>query len=65
MNFVPESVKSPRGPPAVSRLRARGTLEPGAVAGNTPLAAAFALVPIVVMAIYLFGAKRFGAFDAL
>jgi putative spermidine/putrescine transport system permease protein len=35
------------------------------VAGNTPLAAAFALVPIVVMALYLFGAKRLGAFDAL
>jgi len=35
------------------------------VAGNTPLAAAFALVPIVVMAVYLFGAKRLGAFDAL
>jgi putative spermidine/putrescine transport system permease protein len=35
------------------------------VAGNTPLAAAFALVPIVIMAVYLFGAKRLGAFDAL
>jgi putative spermidine/putrescine transport system permease protein len=35
------------------------------VAGNTPLAAAFALVPIAVMAVYLFGAKRLGAFDAL
>jgi putative spermidine/putrescine transport system permease protein len=35
------------------------------VAGNTPLAAAFALVPIAIMAVYLFGAKRLGAFDAL
>jgi len=35
------------------------------VAGNTPLAAAFALVPIVIMAIYLTLAKRAGAFEAL
>ena len=35
------------------------------VAGNIPLAAAFALVPIVIMAVYLLGAKRLGAFDAL
>jgi putative spermidine/putrescine transport system permease protein len=35
------------------------------VAGNTPLAAAFALVPIVIMAIYLTVAKRAGAFEAL
>jgi putative spermidine/putrescine transport system permease protein len=35
------------------------------VAGNTPLAAAFALVPIAIMAVYLFGAKRLGAFEAL
>ncbi len=34
-------------------------------AGNIPLAAAFAVVPIVVMAIYLVMAKRQGAFDAL
>jgi putative spermidine/putrescine transport system permease protein len=34
-------------------------------AGNIPLAAAFAVVPIVIMAIYLTIAKRFGAFDAL
>jgi putative spermidine/putrescine transport system permease protein len=34
-------------------------------AGNIPLAAAFAVVPIVVMAFYLWGAKRLGAFDAL
>ena len=34
-------------------------------ASNLPLAAAFAVVPIVIMAIYLTIAKRFGAFDAL
>jgi len=34
-------------------------------AGNIPLAAAFCVVPIVVMSIYLSVAKRFGAFDAL
>lgn len=34
-------------------------------AGNIPLAAAFAVVPIVVMGLYLWWAKRRGAFDAL
>lgn len=34
-------------------------------AGNLPLAAAFAVVPIVIMVIYLTLAKRAGAFDAL
>ncbi|MDH4095695.1 MAG: ABC transporter permease [Betaproteobacteria bacterium] len=34
-------------------------------AGNVPLAAAFTLVPITVMAVYLAVAKRMGAFDAL
>jgi len=34
-------------------------------AGNIPLAAAFSVVPIVVMGIYLTVAKRMGAFDAL
>ncbi|HJS37371.1 MAG TPA: ABC transporter permease [Burkholderiales bacterium] len=34
-------------------------------AGNVPLAAAFTLVPITVMAVYLAIAKRMGAFDAL
>ncbi|MEM7221481.1 MAG: ABC transporter permease [Pseudomonadota bacterium] len=34
-------------------------------AGNIPLAAAFSVVPIVIMAIYLTVAKRLGAFDAL
>lgn len=34
-------------------------------AGNIPLAAAFAVVPIVIMGLYLWLAKRKGAFDAL
>ncbi len=34
-------------------------------AGNIPLAAAFTVVPIVIMLIYLGIAKRMGAFDAL
>jgi putative spermidine/putrescine transport system permease protein len=34
-------------------------------AGNIPLAAAFTVVPIVIMVVYLSVAKRFGAFDAL
>lgn len=34
-------------------------------AGNIPLAAAFTVVPTVIMAIYLTAAKRAGAFDAL
>jgi putative spermidine/putrescine transport system permease protein len=35
------------------------------VAGNLPLAAAFAFVPIVIMALYLTLARRLGAFEAL
>lgn len=35
------------------------------VAGNVPFAAAFSLVPIVVIGAYLWIAKRLGAFDAL
>ncbi|MEX2201182.1 MAG: ABC transporter permease [Dongiaceae bacterium] len=34
-------------------------------AGNIPLAAAFTVVPIVIMAVYLWIAKRLGAFNAL
>lgn len=34
-------------------------------AGNVPMAAAFSVVPIVIVAIYLTIAKRLGAFDAL
>ena len=35
------------------------------VAGNLPLAAAFAFVPVGIMAIYLLVARRLGAFEAL
>jgi putative spermidine/putrescine transport system permease protein len=35
------------------------------VAGNIPLAAAYAMVPLAVMAVYLMLAKRTGAFEAL
>ncbi len=34
-------------------------------AGNIPLAAAFSVVPIVIMGLYLAAAKRMGAFNAL
>ena len=35
------------------------------VAGNIPFAAAFAVVPVVIMGVYLLGAKRLGAFEAM
>lgn len=35
------------------------------IAGNIPLAAAFSVVPIVIMTLYLSAAKKLGAFDAL
>jgi putative spermidine/putrescine transport system permease protein len=35
------------------------------VANNLPLAAAFATVPVVVMVLYLLGARRMGAFESL
>ncbi len=34
-------------------------------AGNVPLAAAFSLVPIILIALYLALVKRLGAFDAI
>ena len=34
-------------------------------AGNIPLAAAFTVVPMIIMAFYLLGARRLGAFEAL
>lgn len=36
-----------------------------ATTGNIPLAAAFTVVPIVIMGLYLLAARRLGAFDAL
>jgi putative spermidine/putrescine transport system permease protein len=35
------------------------------VANNLPLAAAFATVPVVIMIVYLLGARRMGAFESL
>jgi putative spermidine/putrescine transport system permease protein len=35
------------------------------IANNVPFAAALATVPVVIMAIYLLGARRLGAFEAL
>jgi putative spermidine/putrescine transport system permease protein len=35
------------------------------VSGNLPLAAALTVIPMVIMAGYLFAAKRAGAFEAL
>jgi putative spermidine/putrescine transport system permease protein len=35
------------------------------VAGNQPLAAAFAMVPVTIMLVYLFVARRLGAFEAI
>jgi putative spermidine/putrescine transport system permease protein len=35
------------------------------VSGNLPLAAALSCIPILVMVVYLFLARRLGAFEAL
>jgi putative spermidine/putrescine transport system permease protein len=35
------------------------------VANNLPLAAAFATVPVLIMILYLLGARRAGAFESL
>ena len=35
------------------------------VAGNQPLAAAYAMVPVTIMLIYLLVARRLGAFESL
>jgi putative spermidine/putrescine transport system permease protein len=40
-----------------------GTVVYSTITTNLPLAAAFATVPIVVMVVYLFGARRMGAFE--
>ncbi|QOL82737.1 ABC transporter permease [Pseudooceanicola spongiae] len=47
------------------RFIGQAVYEQQGVAGNTPLAAAFAMVPILIMAAYLWAAKKKGAFDAL
>jgi putative spermidine/putrescine transport system permease protein len=35
------------------------------IAGNLPFAAALSMIPVAIMAVYLLGAKRLGAFEAL
>ena len=35
------------------------------IANNIPFAAAYATVPLVVMALFLLGARRLGAFETL
>jgi putative spermidine/putrescine transport system permease protein len=54
-------------PQLVSNIQFIGNIvfELQGVAGNLPQAAAFALVPIGIMAVYLFVARRLGAFEAL
>ncbi len=48
-----------------SRYIGMAVLEQQGTSGNIPLAAAFTMVPIIIMAIYLTVAKRLGAFEAL
>jgi putative spermidine/putrescine transport system permease protein len=48
-----------------SRFIGQAVLIYQGTAGNLPLAAAFTVVPIVIMALYLLAARRMGAFDAL
>jgi putative spermidine/putrescine transport system permease protein len=48
-----------------SRFIGQAVYQHQGTAGNIPLAAAFAVVPILIMGLYLWAAKRKGAFDAL
>src|SRR5215217_487701 len=43
----------------------QAVLQHQGTAGNIPLAAAFTVVPMVIMAFYLIAARKLGAFDAL
>lgn len=51
------------GPPGLY-IGTMVNLQQGSV-GNLPMAAAFTAVPIVILTVYLWGARRLGAFDAL
>jgi putative spermidine/putrescine transport system permease protein len=51
------------GPPGLT-IGTMVNLQQGSV-GNLPMAAAFSAVPILLLALYLWGARRAGAFDAL
>jgi putative spermidine/putrescine transport system permease protein len=57
--IVPQIVGSSR------RFIGQAVYQLQGTAGNIPLAAAFAVVPILIMLVYLWIAKRKGAFDAL
>ena len=57
--IIPQIVGSSR------RFIGQAVYQHQGTAGNIPLAAAFAVVPIVIMAFYLWMAKRKGAFNAL
>jgi putative spermidine/putrescine transport system permease protein len=43
----------------------QAVLQHQGTAGNIPMAAALTVIPMVIMAFYLIGARRLGAFDAL
>jgi putative spermidine/putrescine transport system permease protein len=51
------------GPPGLY-IGTMVNLQQGSV-GNLPMAAAFTAVPIIILTLYLWGARRLGAFDAL
>ena len=57
--IIPQIVGSSR------RFIGQAVYQHQGTAGNIPLAAAFAVVPILIMGLYLWMAKRKGAFDAL
>ena len=57
--IIPQIVGSSR------RFIGQAVYQHQGTAGNIPLAAAFAVVPILIMCLYLWMAKRKGAFDAL
>ncbi|MCR9152150.1 MAG: ABC transporter permease [Rhodobacteraceae bacterium] len=57
--IIPQIVGSSR------RFIGQAVYQHQGTAGNIPLAAAFAVVPILIMGLYLWAAKRKGAFDAL
>jgi putative spermidine/putrescine transport system permease protein len=52
-------------PQLVSNTQFIGTVVSNNITNNLPLASAFAVVPIVVMVIYLLIARRLGAFEHL
>ncbi len=76
VNRIPDQRVPDRGhvnPDLMGPSGLQPALDPGRITadrqpcpvGHRPLAAAFTVVPIVIMGLYLWGAKRAGAFDAL